>query len=843
MSRVKLFLLILVLGTISASAQRVSDFIVVDQFGYLPDSRKVAVIRNPETGFDSEDSFTPGSSYALVNVSTGDTVYRAEAISWNDGATDESSGDQAFHFEFSQITETGTYFVLDEEQKRKSFDFVISPDVFGVVLKQAMRSFFYQRVGFAKEAPFADEGWEDGASHVGDLQDNNCRSWFDKLNPESEKDLSGGWYDAGDFNKYTSWTASYVVELLKAYLERPEAWGDDYNIPESGNGRPDILDEAIWGIDHLLRMQQANGSVLSIVGEAGASPPSKATGASYYGPPNTIATLSTSAAFAFASKVYRQIGLSDYADTLVQRSLLAYDWADANPDSLFYNNNSEYNSSGLGAGQQETDDYGRAMARLAAACYLFEVSGDTEFRDYFDAHYTESQLLMWNFAYPFQAATQDLLLYYTTLENGTASVQDNIRSVYSKAVINSSHNLGAYMDDMDPYLAYMKDYGWGSNGIKASQGNMNYNLISYGMADGIEETASAASEVYIHYLHGVNPLNMVYLSNMYAFGAEKGVNEFYHTWFTNGSPLWDRVGVSTYGPAPGFLTGGPNPSYNWDGCCPSGCGSGTNNAKCMAESISPPLGQPNQKSYKDFNTSWPLNSWSVTENSCGYQTRYIRLLSKFVTAGLDCTGEAGGEAFFDSCGVCAGGSTGIDPILDPTVCSTYRVPVNAITITPSQVDLSPGDTLSFQVVVEPGDAADPEYYFEISDPDGSIIFDEENMSVIAAGTGSAIVIAQWVNGEISGTMEISVTDPVSAINESMGRELKVFPNPNNGTLFLESASSKPVELTIMDLNGRVMIRHSYTRKAEIDTSQLGAGTYLLVQSLEDRIERHKLILY
>ena len=57
--------------------------------------------------------------------------------------------------------------------------------------------------------------------------------------------MSGGWYDAGDYNKYTNWTASYVLEFMKAYLENPEAWGDDYNIPESGNGVPDILDEAI----------------------------------------------------------------------------------------------------------------------------------------------------------------------------------------------------------------------------------------------------------------------------------------------------------------------------------------------------------------------------------------------------------------------------------------------------------------------------------------------------------------------------------------------------------------------------------------------------------------------
>jgi hypothetical protein len=108
------------------------------------------------------------------------------------------------------------------------------------------------------------------------------------------------------------------------------------------------------------------------------------------------------------------------------------------------------------------------------------------------------------------------------------------------------------------------------------------------------------------------------------------VNEFYHSWFTDGSARWDRVGVSEFGPPPGFLAGGPNPGYDWDGCCPSSCGTPQINAVCTGESINPPKGQPDQKSYKDFNTNWPLNSWSVTENSNGYQANYIRLLSKFV---------------------------------------------------------------------------------------------------------------------------------------------------------------------------------------------------------------------
>ena len=482
-----------------------------------------------------------------------------------------------------------------------------------------MRSFFYQRAGFRKEAAYAGEDWADEASHVGYLQDTQCRSFFDQENPDSERDVSGGWYDAGDYNKYTNWTANYIVELMKAYMEQPDAWGDDYNIPESGNGVPDILDEATWGIDHLLRMQLEEGGVLTIVGEAHASPPSAATGPSYYGPPSTSATLNTCAALAIASGVYRSIGMDRYADTLLSRALLAWEWAGDFPDSLFNNNDPAYGSLTLGAGRQELDEYGRDMARLEAACYLFGETGHTSFRDYFDSHYQQAHMLQWTHVYPYEALNQEMLLYYTSLSGGTGTVRDHIRNVYRNAMLTGGDNLPAYTIEKDPYLAHLGGYVWGSNGIKASQGSMSYNLVAYEMDEGISNQAVDAAEVYIHYLHGVNPLNFVYLSNMFDYGADHGVREFYHSWFSNGSPRWDRVGVSTYGPAPGFLTGGPNPGYDWDGCCPSGCGSSGNNALCMSESIAPPKDQPPQKSYKDFNTSWPLNSWEVTENSCGYQ--------------------------------------------------------------------------------------------------------------------------------------------------------------------------------------------------------------------------------
>jgi hypothetical protein len=145
-----------------------------------------------------------------------------------------------------------------------------------------------------------------------------------------------------------------------------------------------------------------------------------------------------------------------------------------------------------------------------------------------------------------------------------------------------------------------------------------------GMNGGKDTPAAAtAAADYLHYLHGVNPLGKVYLSNMGAFGASNSVDRFFHSWFADGS-RWSSVSGSPNGPPPGYLVGGPNQHYSWEAGCPQ------LNPACGIVMPSPPAGQPPQKSYKDFNTSWPIDSWSVTEPDLLYQVAYIRLLSKFV---------------------------------------------------------------------------------------------------------------------------------------------------------------------------------------------------------------------
>src|ERR1700704_6623670 len=62
--------------------------IVVDQFGYLTKTKKVAVIRAPEIGYDSFVKFAPGKSYALVELPSGKVVKTAPPRVWNGGATE-----------------------------------------------------------------------------------------------------------------------------------------------------------------------------------------------------------------------------------------------------------------------------------------------------------------------------------------------------------------------------------------------------------------------------------------------------------------------------------------------------------------------------------------------------------------------------------------------------------------------------------------------------------------------------------------------------------------------------------------------------------------------------------
>ena len=84
--RIAIIWLICVLAACSQqTTQAPTPKIVVDQFGYLPELEKRAVIRSPEIGYDSGESFAPSGRYAIIDVASGEAVYEGAPTAWNDG--------------------------------------------------------------------------------------------------------------------------------------------------------------------------------------------------------------------------------------------------------------------------------------------------------------------------------------------------------------------------------------------------------------------------------------------------------------------------------------------------------------------------------------------------------------------------------------------------------------------------------------------------------------------------------------------------------------------------------------------------------------------------------------
>lgn len=587
--------------------------IAVDQFGYMPDMAKVAVISDPQVGFNAAESYSPGTTLEVRTWGSNTVVFSGTPAAWNSGAMHVQSGDRAWWFDFSAVTQWGEYYVYDPANDARSARFRIDHRVYEEVLKHAVRVFYYQRRGAAKSVPYAVTRWTDGVNFLGPLQDSECRLISNPI-AATEKDLRGGWFDAGDYNKYVNWTIDCVSDLLFAYRHNPLIWPDNWNIPESGNGVPDVLDELKWELDWLLRMQNPDGSVLSKMGVTqwqNASPPSAESSQVFYGAESTSTAFTTAGNFALAVPAYESVGLTAYATVLSNAAVVAYDWAVANPSVLFDN-------TGFSSPTTEVDDYERDMRRLRAAVYLYEITGRSTYQSYVETHYASAHALIWGWWGPYESGVQDALLHFTTLPGVTPAVVTAIRNS-KQSSINGGDFMGAWNAGTDVYRAHHSDasYHWGNNRIKCETGLLFAQQLVYGLNPAESAYYYAAAGGYLHYLHGVNPLTVAYLSNMYDHGADACANEMYHSWFGDGT-IYDNALTSPNGPAPAYLTGGANKNFQPD---PSYSG----------PPLEPPMNQPTQKSYKDWNTSWPENSWEITEPSIGYQGAFVHLLSRFAS--------------------------------------------------------------------------------------------------------------------------------------------------------------------------------------------------------------------
>ncbi len=780
------------------------NHIKVDQFGYPTYAQKMGIISNPQTGYNSNLPFTnPSATYEVRRWSDNSIAFSGPIVAWNSGATHAQSGDKVWWFDFSALTEVGAFYLYDPVKLKRSYQFEISDNIYIGVLKAATRTFYYQRCGKAKSTPFAQAPWTDGVCHHAAQQDLDCRLVSNPV-ASTSKNLHGGWHDAGDYNKYTNFTFGTLVDMLMAFEENPGAWTDDFNIPESGNGVPDLLDEVKYELDWLRKMQLTSGALLSKVSVtdwSAGSPPSSDAAARRYGKESTSSTLTGAAVFALASLQFRCVpGMVTYADSLKTAAEKAWTWANNNPAVVFSN-------AGFSSANPEVSTYETFARKISAAAFLYALTGKAIYKTYFDANYAQMHLMLWNYAYPFEDDFQDAMLYYCRYSGATAAVKSAIETAFANSMSTSNaDNLPNFLNKTDAYRAFLADNNtvWGSNIFRSNQATMFNSMNSVGLDETHHADYGKAAYGVMTWLHGTNPTAYAMLSNMGASGAEFSIPEFYHGWFGDGTPF-------DMNPAPGFLPGGPNPSYHPDPSC--GC------------TISPPQNQPVQKSFKAWNTSYPQNSWEITENSIYGNAAYIRLLSKYVAAN--------GKGYCRTRGL-ANSAEWIDHVAFSTVNRTSVAEASGYVNTNLTGNLTRGTsaTLTYSAGFSGATKAEKWYAYLDLNQNGVFETSERMFTVSRTGTGDfsntftipataltgvtklRVVMSRtvWANpaGLIRyGEVEDYNVNIVPAANLADDRALtaepsRVFPNPTGDVLNFETNGEVVAAAQIFDLAGRLV---------------------------------------
>ena len=215
-------------------AEEAASWIRVNHLGYLPASVKVAV-------FVSKGAETP-RSFQVCDALTGEPVFASnELTAFGEWGPFES----AARLDFSGFSRPGGYYV--EADGVKSPPFRIGADVYDGAADFMLRYMRQQRCGynpFLGEKCHTQDGFVVYGPEGGAYADSTVI------------DVTGGWHDATDYLQYLPTSATAVHQMLLAWKRYPSVFRDSYDAAgDSGaNGVPDILDEAKWGLDWMLKM-------------------------------------------------------------------------------------------------------------------------------------------------------------------------------------------------------------------------------------------------------------------------------------------------------------------------------------------------------------------------------------------------------------------------------------------------------------------------------------------------------------------------------------------------------------------------------------------------------------
>ncbi len=311
-----------------STEKNISEDIHTDQIGYRNNDKKIAVVKGQHNSFSLVDA---GTDKIVLNKPLEGKV------------NDESSGDTVSYADFSELTSNGQYYISIPGLGR-SYNFKIGDSaIYAGVEDALLKALYYQRCGIELTPQYA------GAYSHGICHDAMAKLYGDETR---ELDVDGGWHDAGDYGRYVVPAAVTAADLMLAYEFYPDSFADKINIPESSNNIPDILDEARYGMDWMLKMQDGEtGGVYHKVTTRNfpdmTTMPDKDVDDLLVMPVSFTATGDFAAVTAMASRIFKNIDPA-FSNRCLEASLKAWEWLEANKNFVAFKNPPDVSSGEYG---------------------------------------------------------------------------------------------------------------------------------------------------------------------------------------------------------------------------------------------------------------------------------------------------------------------------------------------------------------------------------------------------------------------------------------------------------------------------------------------------------------
>jgi endoglucanase len=481
----------------------------LNQLGYDPGSLKEFVLVDHEA-----------NDFQLIDLE-GKVLFKGDLI---ETGVWPASGEVVRTGDFTSFVTPGKYRIYIDEHI-VSAPFVIGEGVFRPALNASIKSFYFQRASMAIEEQYGGI-YKRAAGHP----DLDCPYHPSTGVLKGTLDSPGGWYDAGDYGKYIVNAAISVGQMLDLVELFPGAVGDgQLNIPESGNGISDLLDEIRYELDWMATMQHSDGGVFHKLTAKRFAPfimPAEYDLERYIIGKGTAATLDFAASMAQASRIYADVD-RPFADRALVAAEKAWKWALDHPDEPFRNPPDV--STGEYGDNQFSDDF------YWAAAELYITTGNHVYLEYLQGHeepYIHQITNSWKYFIRNMG-------FHSLLANRDSLDPEFVRQLVPKHLALSD-GLLARMDSI-PYRISLDHFEWGSNSDVLNQAMI---LCYAHLLTGEQEYLEGALR-NVDYIFGKNATGYSFLTG---YGSKQVMNPHHRPSGADGIEA----------PVPGFIVGGPN---------------------------------------------------------------------------------------------------------------------------------------------------------------------------------------------------------------------------------------------------------------------------------------------